>query len=50
MNLFTADWHIKLGQKNVPIPWACTRYKLFFDKIYEYHLFILILTLQDLAL
>ena len=35
MILFTADWHIKLGQKNVPIPWACTRYKLFFDKIYE---------------
>ena len=35
MILFTADWHIKLGQKNVPIPWACTRYKLFFDKIYD---------------
>ena len=35
MILFTADWHIKLGQKNVPIPWACTRYKLFFDQIYN---------------
>ena len=35
MILFTADWHIKLGQKNVPMAWACTRYKLFFDKIYE---------------
>ena len=35
MILFTADWHIKLGQKNVPIAWACTRYKLFFEKIYE---------------
>ena len=35
MILFTADWHIKLGQKNVPMAWACSRYKLFFDKIYE---------------
>ena len=35
MILFTADWHIKLGQKNVPMAWACTRYKLFFEKIYE---------------
>jgi len=35
MILFTADWHIKLGQKNVPLPWACSRYKLFFEKIYE---------------
>ena len=33
MILFTADWHIKLGQKNVPIPWACTRYKLFFQQL-----------------
>ena len=35
MILFTADWHIKLGQKNVPMAWACSRYKLFFEKIYE---------------
>ena len=35
MILFTADWHIKLGQKNVPIPWACTRYKMFFEQIHE---------------
>jgi DNA repair exonuclease SbcCD nuclease subunit len=35
MILFTADWHIKLGQKNVPIAWACTRYKLFFQQIEE---------------
>ena len=35
MILFTADWHIKLGQKNVPMEWACTRYKLFFDQIYD---------------
>ena len=31
--LFTADWHIKLGQKNVPISWACTRYKMFFQQL-----------------
>ena len=35
MILFTADWHIKLGQKNVPIPWACTRYKMFFEQIHK---------------
>lgn len=26
--LFTADIHIKLGQKNVPVEWALNRYKL----------------------
>lgn len=31
--LFIADIHIKLGQKNVPIPWALNRYKLFNDEI-----------------
>ena len=35
MILFTADWHIKLGQKNVPLAWACARYKLFFDQVRE---------------
>ena len=35
MILFTADWHIKLGQKNVPLPWACTRYDLFFEAIHD---------------
>ena len=35
MILFTADWHIKLGQKNVPIPWACSRYKLFFQQVQD---------------
>lgn len=25
--LFTADWHIKLGQKNVPIDWQKNRYR-----------------------
>jgi len=35
MILFTADWHLKLGQKNVPLEWACARYKLFFDQVKE---------------
>lgn len=35
MILFTADWHIKLGQKNVPVSWALDRYKLFFEQIYS---------------
>ena len=35
MILYTADWHIKLGQKNVPIAWACARYKMFFEQIQE---------------
>ncbi len=33
MILFTADWHLKLGQKNVPLEWAEARYKRFFDQI-----------------
>lgn len=28
--LFTADIHIKLGQKNVPVEWAKSRYKMLF--------------------
>ena len=35
MILFTADWHIKLGQKNVPVPWACSRYQMFFEQVQE---------------
>lgn len=31
--LLTADWHIKLGQKNVPRDWAISRYNMFFEKI-----------------
>ena len=34
MILFTADWHIKLGQKNVPVSWAINRYNMFFDEVY----------------
>ena len=35
MILFTADWHLKLGQKNVPVDWAKKRYESFFDQINE---------------
>jgi len=33
MILFSADWHIKLGQKNVPVAWARKRYYSFFEQI-----------------
>lgn len=33
--LFTADIHLKLGQKNVPVLWAKDRYKLLFKKLKE---------------
>tara|TARA_B100000131_G_scaffold2843_1_gene2976 strand:+ start:1035 stop:1988 length:954 start_codon:yes stop_codon:yes gene_type:complete len=33
--LFTADWHLKLGQKNVPVEWAKKRYREFFHQISE---------------
>jgi DNA repair exonuclease SbcCD nuclease subunit len=35
MILFTADWHLKLGQKNVPVAWAKNRYSLFFSQLRE---------------
>ncbi len=35
MILFTADWHIKLGQKNVPAAWATNRYQMFYDQVRE---------------
>lgn len=31
--LFTADIHIKLGQKNVPVDWAINRYNLLFEEL-----------------
>ena len=31
--LFTADLHIKLGQKNVPVEWAKNRYALFIQQL-----------------
>jgi DNA repair exonuclease SbcCD nuclease subunit len=33
--LFSADWHIKLGQKNVPRKWQKDRFHLMFDKLHE---------------
>lgn len=33
--LFSADWHIKLGQKNVPKDWATNRYRLLFKELYK---------------
>jgi DNA repair exonuclease SbcCD nuclease subunit len=33
--LFSADWHIKLGQKNVPKDWATNRYQLLFKELYK---------------
>ena len=33
--LFTADVHIKLGQKNVPVDWARNRFKMFCDQFAE---------------
>ena len=35
MILFTADWHISLSAKKVPVEWARNRYKLFFEQVYE---------------
>ena len=33
MMLLTADWHIKLGQKNVPKQWAKARYRQFIKQV-----------------
>jgi DNA repair exonuclease SbcCD nuclease subunit len=33
--LFSADWHIKLGQKNVPVEWAKARYYEMFNQIHK---------------
>lgn len=33
--LFTADIHIKLGQKNVPVDWAKSRYEMLMDQLWE---------------
>ena len=33
--LLSADWHIKLGQKNVPKEWQKNRYELLFKKLHE---------------
>ena len=33
--LFTADIHIKLGQKNVPVAWAKNRYEMMMDQMWN---------------
>ena len=33
--LFTADIHIKLNQKNVPVEWARNRYRMFHEQLLE---------------
>lgn len=33
--LFSADWHIKLGQKNVPVDWAKERYRSMFNQLHK---------------
>ena len=33
--LFTADVHIKLGQKNVPVDWAKNRYEMLFAQLVD---------------
>ena len=35
MILFTADHHIKIGQKNVPVDWAKNRYRLYIEQMVE---------------
>lgn len=35
MILFTADIHVKLGQKNVPVAWAKKRYYSFFEQVHS---------------
>ena len=34
MILFTADYHLKLGAKNVPRDWARNRYYQFFEQVH----------------
>lgn len=33
--LFSADYHIKVGQKNVPREWQINRYEMLFEKLHE---------------
>lgn len=33
--LFSADWHIKIGQKNVPRDWQINRYEMLFEKLHK---------------
>lgn len=33
--LFTADIHIKIGQKNVPVTWTLNRYEMLLDQLWD---------------
>jgi DNA repair exonuclease SbcCD nuclease subunit len=33
--LFSADWHIKLGAKNIPVDWATNRFRTLFAEMYR---------------
>ena len=33
--LFSADYHLKLNQKNVPVDWSKNRYKMLFEQLHE---------------
>jgi hypothetical protein len=33
--LFSADWHLKLGTKNIPDEWAINRYNILFNRLHE---------------
>lgn len=33
--LFSADWHLRLGQKNIPVDWATKRFFSLFQQIHE---------------
>jgi len=33
--MYTADYHLKLGQKNVPKDWALNRYSILFKELYK---------------
>lgn len=34
MILFTADWHVRLGSRAIPVSWAINRYKMFFEQVH----------------
>ena len=42
--LFSADWHIKVGQKNVPREWQINRYKQLFEKLWALENFAIMLS------
>ena len=41
--LFTADWHIKLGQKNVPKEWQINRFHIMVDELQQFDYDIMVI-------